>query len=437
MSKIPTFVYYYLCILTESGNVKTTMKRLILVLASMASIASTFAQDVIVKRDGEEIQCRIMEVSTNKVKYKQWKNQDGPTFVEKKTDILMLKYENGQKEVMTFTAPVGASQIEEPELAETPVDSAALADTMPISNDFLEYARKEKSGILMWGRPLSERQAHTILGKDWTDFSRAHKSERVGRGLIFAGGALIVGGGLFTANYIWASNDYASKKSAYNKHVAEANNKYTAKISDLNNAVSVANTKLVNAKSVMDGAQYVFANSQSNYQEKNDYYTLLKKRKEVYMDVTDKQLAEAYKNMEEAAKSMNDAENAFNDAKTSYNHAAADVTSASEEYQSFIANGTENYNSDFYNASYKKKMEDADSYRKASIAPMVGCYASGAALLVWGIVKEQRAKKKINSIVNRLNAEDAYPGEMQEESRRKPEFDMEGRENGLAFLLKF
>mgnify|MGYP003419967748 FL=1 len=52
----------------------------------MASVVSAIAQDVIVKRDGEEIQCKILEVSTNKVKYKQWKNQDGPTFVEKKTD---------------------------------------------------------------------------------------------------------------------------------------------------------------------------------------------------------------------------------------------------------------------------------------------------------------------------------------------------------------
>ena len=62
------------------------MKRLFLVLVSMASVVSAIAQDVIVKRDGEEIQCKILEVSTNKVKYKQWKNQNGPTFVEKKTD---------------------------------------------------------------------------------------------------------------------------------------------------------------------------------------------------------------------------------------------------------------------------------------------------------------------------------------------------------------
>ncbi len=412
------------------------MKRLFLVLMSMASVASTFAQDVITKRDGEEIQCKILEVSTNKVKYKKWKNEDGPTFVEKKSDVIMLKYENGTKEVMTYTSPVGATQVEDPAVAESPVDSAALADTMPISKDFLEYARKEKSGLLMWGRSLSELNAHKVLGKDWTDFTRAHKEDRVGRGLIFAGGALIVAGGVSTAIHILAANDYNDKKSAYENHVAEANANYQAKLSNLNGAILTAQTKLDEAKGAMTNAENNFTVAKNGYDKLNSDYETLQKRYEVYGDVTPKELAAAKADVDAAAKNKADAESDLNKAKISYDFADANVTKATGEYQDYVDNGDDNYNTYFYNVKYKQDMKDAEYLKKATLAPMIGCYASGAALLVWGIIKEKRSHKKINEIVTRLNTEDAYPGEL-EESKRKLEFDMEGRENGLAFLLKF
>lgn len=418
------------------------MKRLFLVLASMASIASAIAQDVIVKRDGEEIQCRILEVSSNKVKFKQWKNQNGPTFVEKKADILMLKYENGQKEVISFSGPVGETKVEDAVVAETPVDSVALADTMPISNDYLEYARKEKSGLLKWGRSISEEQAHSVLGKDWTDFTRAHKSERVGRAMIFTGGALIVGGGLWTAQYIWASKDYDDKKSAYENHVAEANANYAAKINSLNDNINVANAKLADAQSMVDGAKYALNNAQDDYNNANSAYEQAKRGYEVIGNVTKNQLdaAEAAKNS--AAEELASAEGNYNAAKDGFVQAESDVTLASSIYNAYIANGTDNYNKDFYKSSFKSDMDDAKNYKKTTLYPMIGCYASGAALLVWGIIKEKRAHKKVNEIVNRYNVDPnaapaEIPAEVPAETSWKPEFDMEARGNGLALVMKF
>lgn len=418
------------------------MKRLFLVLASMASIASAIAQDVIVKRDGEEIQCRILEVSSNKVKFKQWKNQNGPTFVEKKADILMLKYENGQKEVISFSGPVGETKVEDAVVAETPVDSVALADTMPISNDYLEYARKEKSGLLKWGRSISEEQAHSVLGKDWTDFTRAHKSERVGRAMIFTGGALIVGGGLWTAQYIWASKDYDDKKSAYENHVAEANANYAAKVNSLNDDINVANAKLVDAQSMVDGAKYALNNAQDDYNAANSAYEQAKRGYEVIGNVTKNQLdaAEAAKNS--AAEELASAEGNYNAAKDGFAQAESDVTLASSIYNAYIANGTDNYNKDFYKSSFKSDMNDAKNYKKTTLYPMIGCYASGAALLVWGIIKEKRAHKKVNEIVNRYNVDPnaapaEIPAEVPSETSWKPEFDMEARGNGLALVMKF
>ncbi len=411
------------------------MKRLLLVLASMASLTSTFAQDYIVKRDGEEIQCRILEVSTNKVKYKQWKNQDGPTFVEKKSDVLMLKYENGQKEVISFSAPVSPTQVEENVVTEVAVDSAALADTMPISNNFLEYSRKEKSGLLMWGRSITELQAHTIMGKDWTDFTRAHKNERMGRSLIFAGGALILGGGAFTALYIHASNDYKDKKAAYDNHWNEANAKYQTEVNGLDAKLKVANENKSTAKKAKDVAEIAFTSAKENFASAEKYYEKVKN--DPLLNST-ANVNDALAKMNQASKEMSDAEDKFIDATNVYNHAEANVIAATNNYQEYLTNGTENFNKDFYISSYKTSMDDAERLKKAFFAPMIGCYASGAALLVWGIIKEKRALKKVNGIVNRLNEEDAYPGEIQQiESRKMPEFDIQGKDNGLAFVLKF
>ena len=83
-------------------------------------------------------------------------------------------------------------------------------------------------------------------------------------------------------------------------------------------------------------------------------------------------------------------------------------------------------------------MDKAKDYKKTTLYPMIGCYASGAALLVWGIIKEKRAHKKVNEIVNRYNVDPTeIPAETPAETSWKPEFDMEARGNGLALVMKF
>lgn len=75
-----------------------------MILSVLLSV-SVMAQDVIIKRNGDELQCKILEVNKNEVKYKRWSNQDGPIFTEKKSDLFMIKYENGEKEIMTYESP--------------------------------------------------------------------------------------------------------------------------------------------------------------------------------------------------------------------------------------------------------------------------------------------------------------------------------------------
>lgn len=60
---------------------------------------SLSAQDIITTQDGTDIQAKVLEVSSKEVKYKKFSNLEGPTFVIPKSDILIIRYQNGENEV--------------------------------------------------------------------------------------------------------------------------------------------------------------------------------------------------------------------------------------------------------------------------------------------------------------------------------------------------
>ena len=75
------------------------MKRLILTLMLCAMAVSAVAQDFITTRNGEDIEAKVLEVSSKEVKYKRFNNLDGPTFIIDIKDIVMVRYENGDKDI--------------------------------------------------------------------------------------------------------------------------------------------------------------------------------------------------------------------------------------------------------------------------------------------------------------------------------------------------
>jgi hypothetical protein len=57
------------------------------------------SQDVIQQRNGETIKAKVLEISSDEVKYKKHESPDGPTYVAKKSDLLSITYENGQEDL--------------------------------------------------------------------------------------------------------------------------------------------------------------------------------------------------------------------------------------------------------------------------------------------------------------------------------------------------
>lgn len=85
----------FLAVLKDATH--NTMKRIFLMLI----LALTFmqmlqAQDIIITKQSERIDAKVIEVSETEVKYKKQNNSDGPAFVIKTSKISSIIYANGE-----------------------------------------------------------------------------------------------------------------------------------------------------------------------------------------------------------------------------------------------------------------------------------------------------------------------------------------------------
>jgi len=88
------------------------------------------AQDVIVLKSGDEIKSLVQEVGTEYVKYKKFDNQSGPVYNVAISQIFMIKYENGAKDLFNEPAkqeePVIPAQVEEKEEVQNQLASLSV-----------------------------------------------------------------------------------------------------------------------------------------------------------------------------------------------------------------------------------------------------------------------------------------------------------------------
>lgn len=70
----------------------------------LLAVANVFAQDIITKKNGEEIKAKVLNVSDSEINYIKWSNQNGPTYTIAVTQVSMIKYENGETDVFNKEA---------------------------------------------------------------------------------------------------------------------------------------------------------------------------------------------------------------------------------------------------------------------------------------------------------------------------------------------
>lgn len=112
------------------------MKKIVSLLFAACVAVGAFAQDLIITRDGQRLEVKVLEVSSAEVKYKEFNNQDGATFILRADEINTVVFENGS--VKVFNAPSQAqsqnqtlSQANDNQLAAAVEDPAVVEETLP------------------------------------------------------------------------------------------------------------------------------------------------------------------------------------------------------------------------------------------------------------------------------------------------------------------
>lgn len=71
---------------------------ILFIFCLLSSVFHTYADDVIVFRNGDIVNGVVIEITSSEIKYKKASNPKGPTYSTSKADILSIKYENGDTE---------------------------------------------------------------------------------------------------------------------------------------------------------------------------------------------------------------------------------------------------------------------------------------------------------------------------------------------------
>ncbi len=126
------------------------MKKILTILLIIVLTIPAFSQDIITKTNGDEIKAKVQEISISEIKYKKFENIEGPTYTILKTDVFMIKYENGTKDV--FGGTVEEEKEEQPNyssLYETSENTITNNDTHEGSsnnNSIIDYVGSLSGG---------------------------------------------------------------------------------------------------------------------------------------------------------------------------------------------------------------------------------------------------------------------------------------------------
>ena len=163
------------------------MKNITLLLGIIILSASqNFAQDRLFFLTGDETDVKITEITSSEVKYKRMDNLDGPSFSTLKSELFMIKYANGDKEMI-------AAQTAEPIPTEQEDYTIYNAEqTSPSSNSDGGLS----SAVIVTKEPSSAASANTDKwGRTQEDNIRLYKKKLVKGGVLLGvGGVMIIPG---------------------------------------------------------------------------------------------------------------------------------------------------------------------------------------------------------------------------------------------------
>jgi len=132
---------------------KNSKIRFILLFFATFFVVFANAQDIIIKENGDEIKAKVEEVGSIEIKYKKFGNETGPTYTILKSDIFMIKYADGSKDVFEQTTTkekevIKTSETNKPvevKQSETPKTPEVVKQSETSTNVVEQTEKKEKT----------------------------------------------------------------------------------------------------------------------------------------------------------------------------------------------------------------------------------------------------------------------------------------------------
>ncbi len=130
----------------------TMKKQLVLAAALLCAASAAEAQDMIVKRNAqaEEIPAKVLEVGEDQIRYRKFSNPDGPIYTISRSEVFFIRYENGEKEVITAYDTPAAPQASNSTLAGALARGGqALRERKPLRDRSWEVGITPTAGLAL------------------------------------------------------------------------------------------------------------------------------------------------------------------------------------------------------------------------------------------------------------------------------------------------
>lgn len=157
------------------------MKNVLLIIFTVLFSSFSFSQDIIILRNGDEIKAKVLEINSNNIDYKKFSNTDGPTYHLNKSEIFMIKYKSGDKDIFNTSGPVSKPQPNQYVYNSNP-NEFVYNESIGTPNC---QVQKEK-GAKIYGSRANEvffRQDLYYYGYDLT-YLRLSNSKKMGEGMM-------------------------------------------------------------------------------------------------------------------------------------------------------------------------------------------------------------------------------------------------------------
>ena len=157
------------------------MKKLLIVFV-LFYVGYCFGQDVIIMKDGDEIEAKVTEILKDAIKYKRFSNPTGPTYTIAKSKVFMIRYESGDKDVFD---EIKSNKV----VTASTTTPAYKAPTRFVYHDKIgdPYCQiKKQFGGKVYGDRANEifyRQDLVFYGYDFT-YLKLSNSDKLGDGVI-------------------------------------------------------------------------------------------------------------------------------------------------------------------------------------------------------------------------------------------------------------